>query len=109
MVKKDAIKKFVEIVPCFKELFHFTLYALTEAFDFASITDFLLKNETINVILQFRGDVPMSDAYKKDLEKFISKIIETPPKRMPIIDFPGIRKCIFYNDYKKLCRHHNGR
>uniref|UniRef100_A0A914YXX8 Uncharacterized protein n=1 Tax=Panagrolaimus superbus TaxID=310955 RepID=A0A914YXX8_9BILA len=66
------------------------------------MTDFLLKNETINFHLEYDCNAVLSDEYKEDLENFIAKIVETPPKRIPHIDFLGFENSIFYDDYQKL-------
>uniref|UniRef100_A0A914YKJ9 Uncharacterized protein n=1 Tax=Panagrolaimus superbus TaxID=310955 RepID=A0A914YKJ9_9BILA len=102
MFQKDTFKKLADILPDLKEFSVLSLDGLTEAFDFASITDFLLKNENLVIFLRFDEDIPLSDAYKEILEKFIDKIIETPPKEFPYIEFPRFENSILYNDYRKL-------
>uniref|UniRef100_A0A914XSW7 Uncharacterized protein n=1 Tax=Panagrolaimus superbus TaxID=310955 RepID=A0A914XSW7_9BILA len=100
MFKPDSIHKYADIFPRWKKLFHLGLYGLTEDFDLASITDFLLKNEKLTVCLSYFN--PLTDGYKEILEKFIVKIIETRPKRIPYIYFPGLQNSIFYDDYQGL-------
>uniref|UniRef100_A0A914Y4X4 Uncharacterized protein n=1 Tax=Panagrolaimus superbus TaxID=310955 RepID=A0A914Y4X4_9BILA len=100
MFKTDTFKKLANILPCINKLYRFILCDLTEAFDFASMTDFLVKNE--NILISLNYGVLLSDAYKEIIEKFIAKIIETPPKRIPYIDFPGFENSFFYDDYRKL-------
>uniref|UniRef100_A0A914YDJ3 Uncharacterized protein n=1 Tax=Panagrolaimus superbus TaxID=310955 RepID=A0A914YDJ3_9BILA len=102
MFKKDTFKKFADILPRLKELSYFKIHGLTEAFDFTSITDFLLKNETINITLDYRFEA-LSDEYLGILEKFIAKIIENPPEKIPVINSPGLRNCNIYDEYRKLC------
>uniref|UniRef100_A0A914YXS8 Uncharacterized protein n=1 Tax=Panagrolaimus superbus TaxID=310955 RepID=A0A914YXS8_9BILA len=102
MFQEDTFKKLADILPSLKELSDFSLYGLTEAFNFASITDFLLKNENLVINLGYNEGIPLSNGYIKILESFIAKIIEAPPKRIPDIYFPGFEKSVYYQDYLKL-------
>uniref|UniRef100_A0A914Y207 Uncharacterized protein n=1 Tax=Panagrolaimus superbus TaxID=310955 RepID=A0A914Y207_9BILA len=68
MFEKDTVKKIADILPGLKELSYFQIRFLTEIFDFGSVTDFLLKNETISVWLEYDFNAVLSDEYKEDLD-----------------------------------------
>uniref|UniRef100_A0A914XU17 Uncharacterized protein n=1 Tax=Panagrolaimus superbus TaxID=310955 RepID=A0A914XU17_9BILA len=102
MFQSDTFKKVAHILPRLKQLSHFILDGLTEAFDFAFITDFVLKNENLLIKLTFDENISLSSAYNEILENFIAKIIETPPKKIAYINFPGFENSDLYDDYRKL-------
>uniref|UniRef100_A0AC34FFZ4 Uncharacterized protein n=1 Tax=Panagrolaimus sp. ES5 TaxID=591445 RepID=A0AC34FFZ4_9BILA len=100
MFKPDTFKKLADLLSN-NGLKGLHLSCLTEDFDISTTLDFLMKNYAY-VFLKYCDDVPLSDAYKENLEKCISKIIATPPKRIPNIDIPGFKDSVLYNDYQKL-------
>uniref|UniRef100_A0A914XUK6 Uncharacterized protein n=1 Tax=Panagrolaimus superbus TaxID=310955 RepID=A0A914XUK6_9BILA len=102
MFQADTSQKVAGLLPLLKELSTFILCDLTEAFDFASMADFLLKNENLFICLAYNENIPLSSGYKEIVESLIVKIVETPPKRIPHITFPGFENSIYYNDYQKL-------
>uniref|UniRef100_A0A914YV52 Uncharacterized protein n=1 Tax=Panagrolaimus superbus TaxID=310955 RepID=A0A914YV52_9BILA len=109
MFKRDTFKKLADILPLSKEYSCINLSRLTvglddltEAFDFATVTDFLLKNESLFIFLGFDKNIPLSSGYKEIIENFIAKIIETPPKQIPLIEFPEFENSVYYDDYRKL-------
>uniref|UniRef100_A0AC34GX40 Uncharacterized protein n=1 Tax=Panagrolaimus sp. ES5 TaxID=591445 RepID=A0AC34GX40_9BILA len=102
MFKPDTFNKLADVTSN-NGLKWLSLGGLTEDFDFSTTLDFLLKiKKSLNVSLQYRNRVPLSNAYKENLETCIAKIIATPPERIPNITFPGFEESTLYNDYKKL-------
>uniref|UniRef100_A0AC34FLQ3 Uncharacterized protein n=1 Tax=Panagrolaimus sp. ES5 TaxID=591445 RepID=A0AC34FLQ3_9BILA len=105
LFESDTVKKVAEILPRLQKLHKFYLHFLrTTSFDFASFSDFLLKNETVNVDLSYFDDI--TGAYREMIETFIEKIIQNPPKRIPKIDLSQFDEVEFAK-YHQLCNLQN--
>uniref|UniRef100_A0A914QAG3 Uncharacterized protein n=1 Tax=Panagrolaimus davidi TaxID=227884 RepID=A0A914QAG3_9BILA len=101
MFEGDAVVKMAQILPTLKNMCCFTLENLTKAFDFALITDFLLKNDIINISLDYAKFRPC-EYYKTLLTKFLSELFANPPKKIPDLPF-----LIFFNggcEYRKMIK-----
>uniref|UniRef100_A0AC34F1W2 Uncharacterized protein n=1 Tax=Panagrolaimus sp. ES5 TaxID=591445 RepID=A0AC34F1W2_9BILA len=96
----DTVAKMIEILPRLKNLHQLKLGKLEENFDFSLFSEYLMKNGTVDVRLEFRG-YGLSDAYKAMLETFIDKIMKNRPKQIPLILFPQLNK-IKLAKYKKI-------
>uniref|UniRef100_A0AC34F4Z8 DUF38 domain-containing protein n=1 Tax=Panagrolaimus sp. ES5 TaxID=591445 RepID=A0AC34F4Z8_9BILA len=95
----ETVKKMTEILPRLQKLRIFSLKFFDESFDFSFFSEFLMKNETVDVYLQrFRN---LSDAYKQMLETFMENCMRNPPKRIPYISFPGCDK-VKFAEYRAL-------
>uniref|UniRef100_A0A914QJ48 Uncharacterized protein n=1 Tax=Panagrolaimus davidi TaxID=227884 RepID=A0A914QJ48_9BILA len=88
-LQTETIKKIVQHLNGYKKMCAFQLFAINESFDFASFSDFLLKNETVCVYLRYVA--PVSYAYKEIVENVIKKIKKNPSLKVP--------KILFYGDF----------
>uniref|UniRef100_A0AC34EZ99 DUF38 domain-containing protein n=1 Tax=Panagrolaimus sp. ES5 TaxID=591445 RepID=A0AC34EZ99_9BILA len=86
--KSDTVKKMVEILSGLKNLLAIEFEYFDQSFDLSAFSDFLMKNETVFVHFEYL-DNEFDDAYQQMIDAFIAKIMENPPKIIPVIKFPG--------------------
>uniref|UniRef100_A0AC34GTZ7 F-box domain-containing protein n=1 Tax=Panagrolaimus sp. ES5 TaxID=591445 RepID=A0AC34GTZ7_9BILA len=91
----DTAQKMTVILPRLQKLRKLKLIGVNQNFDLFSFTDFLMKNETVFIHLIISS--VNSDAFVT----MINRIIETPPKRIPFINY------LQFEDYPVLCQRYH--
>uniref|UniRef100_A0AC34GU50 Uncharacterized protein n=1 Tax=Panagrolaimus sp. ES5 TaxID=591445 RepID=A0AC34GU50_9BILA len=100
--KGNTVKNLLKFLLTFKNLKQFHIFQLTETFDFSSFMDYILANETVDIVLKYAYNVPLSDAYVRMLHNFIDQILQNPPKKIPDIYYLDLEDRRQYREYKKL-------
>uniref|UniRef100_A0A914QNR4 Uncharacterized protein n=1 Tax=Panagrolaimus davidi TaxID=227884 RepID=A0A914QNR4_9BILA len=85
ILQTETVKKIVRHLNGYKKMRCIKLFAINESFDFASFSDFLLNNETVNVHLSYGA--PVSAQYKKIVNNVIKEIKKNPSMKVPVIKF----------------------
>uniref|UniRef100_A0A914PD32 Uncharacterized protein n=1 Tax=Panagrolaimus davidi TaxID=227884 RepID=A0A914PD32_9BILA len=85
MLQTETVKKIVQHLNGYKKMCAFQLCGINESFDFASFSNFLLKNETVRVYLSYGA--PVSYAYEESVKNIIKEIRKNRSLKVPEIHF----------------------
>uniref|UniRef100_A0A914QTF1 F-box domain-containing protein n=1 Tax=Panagrolaimus davidi TaxID=227884 RepID=A0A914QTF1_9BILA len=81
MLQTETVKKIVQHLNGYTKMSVFQLCGINESFDFASFSDFLLKNETVTVYLAYGSH--LSDTYKENTVNVVKEIMKNPSLKVP--------------------------
>uniref|UniRef100_A0AC35GAW0 Uncharacterized protein n=1 Tax=Panagrolaimus sp. PS1159 TaxID=55785 RepID=A0AC35GAW0_9BILA len=83
----ENILKLGRIISELKKLNVFVLNRLPKTFSLLSFYLFFMENQTVDITLIFDEDVRFSN--NKNFDLFFKKLVENPPKKIPIIQISG--------------------
>uniref|UniRef100_A0A914QQU9 DUF38 domain-containing protein n=1 Tax=Panagrolaimus davidi TaxID=227884 RepID=A0A914QQU9_9BILA len=83
--QSDTVKKMVQIFQSLSKLKNVIFDYVTEAFDFSSLSDFIMENKSVFIEICF--DRPLSNDYKQMLQNFNDNIMENPPQKKPDVSW----------------------
>uniref|UniRef100_A0AC34FEE6 DUF38 domain-containing protein n=1 Tax=Panagrolaimus sp. ES5 TaxID=591445 RepID=A0AC34FEE6_9BILA len=86
----DSVKKLAEILPRFKMLEHFELVNICENFDISSFADFILKNETVKIVLHYIYGSSLPDPLIEILKNINDNLVSN--NKRPCIFYPGFEE-----------------
>uniref|UniRef100_A0A914P5T0 Uncharacterized protein n=1 Tax=Panagrolaimus davidi TaxID=227884 RepID=A0A914P5T0_9BILA len=94
----EIILKLGRIISELKNLNVFVLNRLPKSFSLLSFYLFFMENQTVDITLIFDEDVRFLN--DKNLDLFFEKLVENPPKKIPIIQISGDNGTA-YAEYQK--------